>query len=83
MFGKLKGVIAATTPRGNRSIRHSTPRLTSSTSPGVICGSEHANSHNSADFRISARASLATLPFSSVTSAASSSMFFSSNALYR
>ena len=44
MFGKLNGVIDATTPSGKRSMRHSTPRLTSSTSPGAICGSEQANS---------------------------------------
>ena len=42
--------IDATTPSGKRSIRHSTPRLTSSTSPGAICGNEHANSDTTADF---------------------------------
>ena len=83
MFGKLNGVIDATTPSGKRSMRHSTPRLTSSTSPGVICGSEQANSVSSADLSTSARASLVILPFSSVTSAASSSMFCSSSVLYR
>jgi hypothetical protein len=81
MFGKLNGVIAATTPTGKRSIRHSTPRLTSSTSPGAICGSEQANSVSSADLRISARASLAILPFSSLTRALSSSMSRSRSAL--
>ena len=81
MFGKLNGVTAATTPTGNRSTRHSTPRLTSSTSPGAICGSEHANSVSSADLSTSARASLAIFPFSSVTRAASSSMCRSSSAL--
>ena len=69
MFGKLNGVIDATTPTGKRSTRHSTPRETSSTSPAVICGSEQANSQSSADFSTSARASLSILPFSSVTSA--------------
>ena len=44
MFGKLNGVIDATTPTGCFSIRHSTPRLTSSTSPPVICGNEHESS---------------------------------------
>ena len=34
----------ATTPIGARSTRHSTPRLTSSTSPLAICGSEQAES---------------------------------------
>src|ERR1041385_5503633 len=50
MFGKLNGAIDATMPTGNRSMRHSTPRLTSSTSPDAICGSEQANSVSSADF---------------------------------
>ena len=81
MLGKLNGVIDATMPTGNRSTRHSTPRETSSTSPAVICGSEQANSVSSADFNTSARASLSIFPFSSVTSFASSSMFFSSSAL--
>ena len=40
-----------------------------------------ATSHSSALLRISARASLAILPFSSLTSADSSSMCFSSSAL--
>jgi len=81
MFGKLNGAIEATTPMGNRSTRHSTPRLTSSTSPVTICGNEHANSVSSADFKISARASLVIFPFSSVTSALSSSMCCSRSAL--
>src|SRR4051812_5917144 len=83
MLGKLKGVIDATMPTGYHSTRHSTPLLTSSTSPAVICGSEQANSVSSADFNTSARPSERILPFSSVTSAESSSMFFSSSALYR
>ena len=33
MLGKLNGAMLATTPRGLRSIRHSTPLLTSSNSP--------------------------------------------------
>ena len=74
MFGKLNGVIEATTPIGNRSILHSTPRLTSRTSPAVICGSEQANSVSSMDLRISALASAYTLPFSSVTRAVNASM---------
>ena len=82
MLGKLNGVIDATMPAGNLSTRHSTPRLTSRTSPAVICGSEQANSVSSADLSTSARASPSIFPFSSVMSAASSSMFCSSSVLY-
>jgi hypothetical protein len=81
--GKLNGLIEATTPSGCRSSRHSTPRLTSITSPTAICGSEQANSVSSMALRISASASLLTLPCSSVMSAPSSVRCRSSSALYR
>ena len=65
MDGKLNGVMDATTPKGTRSIRHSTPLLTSWISPEAIWGKEQANSVTSIDFSISAFASPNVLPFSS------------------
>ena len=73
MLGKLNGTIDATTPTGVRSVRHSTPRLTSRTAPVAICGSEQANSVSSIALSHSARASDMTLPCSSTMSALSSS----------
>src|SRR5262245_10874551 len=46
ILGKLNGTMEATTPNGTRSVLHSTPLLTSSTSPVVNCGKEVANSVN-------------------------------------
>jgi hypothetical protein len=80
MLGKLKGTIDATTPIGYRSVRHSTPRLTSSTSPVTIWGSEQANSVSSIALVTSASASVRVFPCSSVIKAASSSRWCSSNA---
>ena len=40
MLGKLKGTMEATTPNGTCSVLHSTPLLTSNTSPVTNCGSE-------------------------------------------
>ncbi len=71
MLGKLNGAMDATTPTGCRSVRHSTPRLTSITSPVTICGSEQANSVSSIALEISASASDLVLPCSSLMRAAS------------
>jgi len=81
MCGKLKGEIDATTPSGFCSTRHSTPGLTSSTSPCTSCGSEQANSVSSMLFATSAVASPIVFPFSSWTMAASSFRFCSINVL--
>ena len=83
MQGKLNGVIEATTPSGQRSTRHSTPGLTSSTSPATICGSEQANSVTSIALATSARPSANVFPFSRCTSSASSSVCLSSRSRYR
>ena len=64
MLGKLNGVIDAVTPSGARSTRHSTPGLTSRTSPVTSCGSEQANSVTSIARTTSARPSSTVLPFS-------------------
>src|SRR6266550_4156971 len=42
MLGKLKGTILATTPKATCSVLHSTPLLTSSTSPVTNWGNEQA-----------------------------------------
>ena len=81
--GKLKGTILATTPSGACSVRHSTPRLTSNTSPVTNCGNETANSVSSIHFSISATDSLYTLPFSSLHNSANSTKCFSNKLLYR
>jgi len=81
MLGKLNGTMEATTPSATCSVRHSTPRLTSSTSPVTNCGSEQANSVSSILFSISATDSLYVFPFSSLHNSASSFMFFSSKYL--
>ena len=57
MLGKLNGEIEATTPIGKCSTLHSTPLLTSSSSPDMSWGIEQANSVNSALFKTSAFAS--------------------------
>src|SRR5688572_26681395 len=81
--GKLKGTIEATTPSGTCSVRHSTPLLTSSTSPVTSWGSDVANSVSSMHFSISATDSPYVFPFSSLHNKASSSRFFSRRYLYR
>src|SRR5215213_10653454 len=83
MLGKLNGAIEATTPTGYRSVRHSTPLLTSSTSPVVICGREQANSVSSIALATSASASPRVFPCSSLINPASCSRCRSSRARYR
>src|SRR5436190_6774636 len=58
MLGKLNGTMDATTPNATCSVLHSTPLLTSSTSPVTSCGSDTANSVSSILFSISATASI-------------------------
>src|SRR4029078_4721225 len=58
MQGKLKGTMEDTTPKGTCSVLHSTPLLTSKTSPVTNCGNEQANSVSSILFSISATPSL-------------------------
>src|SRR5689334_13734222 len=81
--GKLNGTIDATTPRGILSVLHSTPLLTSSTSPVISWGNEQANSVSSIHFSISAVASLIVFPFSSLINSDSSFKFCSNKNLYR
>ena len=54
MVGKLKGTMDATTPNATCSVLHSTPLLTSNTSPVTSCGKAVANSVSSIHFSISA-----------------------------
>src|SRR6185437_3700597 len=82
ILGKLNGTIDATTPNGTCSILHSTPRLTSKTSPPISCGNEQANSVNSILFSISAIDSPMVLPFSSEHNSAKDCKFFSNKLLY-
>src|SRR5687768_10760049 len=83
MMGKLNGTMEATTPSGTCSVRHSTPLLTSSTSPVISCGKEQANSVSSMHFSTSATDSPMVLPFSCEHRRASSGSCFSSKVLYR
>ena len=74
MTGKLKGVIAATTPSGARSVNASTLFDTLGViMPARWTGRPHAKSMVSMPRRTSARASGKVLPWSRVMSAASSS----------
>src|SRR6202007_1180292 len=64
------------------SVLHSTPRLTSRSSPVINCGNEQANSVSSIHFSISATDSPYVFPFSSLHNSASSFKCFSNKYLY-
>ena len=82
--GKLNGVIPATTPSGTRTEWLSTLRPTPATvSPIIRLGMPAAKSTTSMPRRTSPRASARTLPFSRLTSRASSSKCSSSRPLKR
>ena len=84
MFGKLNGVMPATTPTGKRMASSSMPpAIWSSEVPISSVGAPHARSTTSIPRRTSPRASGSVLPFSCVTSSDSSSKCSSSSAFSR
>jgi len=84
MLGKLKGVMPATTPTGNRVSSSSIPlAIWSRFCPIIRVGAPQAKSITSMARLTSPRASSSVLPFSCVTSAESSSMCRSNSALKR
>ena len=82
IIGKLNGQMPATTPTGNRTSSSSMPfAIWSSAVPRSSVGAPQARATTSIPRRTSPRASASVLPFSAVTSAASSSTWASRTAL--